>query len=238
MMQQQPVSEILAHWQYTPDEWRAFSDLEVNSTRFDLTDSHLTVIGAGVVIFGLAAAAAKGGARAAVVITIVGCGFLLALFVLSRVLKNARRERLEVRPTDIWITPGGICINGGWSCWGTTPDNFLHSVHRLLAEDRAELSITPGPRVDVLSFRVVYVTKVRRGTLSSSQVWRVPVPAGRGLEADAVVRWFAERLEVTSTPVGGPLNGGWPHEFAGSICQKCGMSAAAAMEFEWSCPNS
>ncbi len=235
------VPEVLVHWRYTPDEWRAFTELEGKSTRFDITDTHLKFIGAVAAIL-VAGAALKAEGAAAIFFMLLGCGLILGLFLLSPILKKARKDRLEGSPGDVWVTPEGICVNGGWSCWGSRDGKSnLQSVRRVLAEDRAELSITPGPRIEILRFNVLYVNKIRGVTHHTREEWRVPVPAGHEAEADRVVRWFAEqlfegeRLGSDAGSIGGSTPGDWPHDFVGATCRKCGMSVAAATQFKWGC---
>lgn len=236
MLSPPALPEALAHWRYTPDEWRDFTDHEGESNRFELSDlltKYLNFVVAGAAVLLVVGAAAGGIAGAAVVLAMVG-GFFLLVTLLHRAARASTQRGLEARAGEVLITRDGVCTNGMWFGWGPRDPAW-----RLRVVRRGTAPTALGKTMGVLEFKCVGSVSLRGGRVPVDKEWRVPVPAGREAEADAVVtRLLAAQHappDVAAGLVPGGQSGLYGHDFAGDVCRRCGSTVEAVSSFKWGC---
>lgn len=239
MLQPTALPEALARWHYTPDEWRDFTENEREPKGFVSSDALTTyfcfiIAAAAVTVIVGAILGGVRGAGIAVMIAVVLCSPFLLIGAIRKFLRSSARQGLEARVGEVWITHDGVCTNGMWFGWGAREPAW-----RLRVVRRQAVSTTAGKTIEVLEFKCVGKVRLRGSDIPVDKKWRVPVPAGKEAEADAVItRLLAARH---SPPAGagdvgsGGLNHLYGHAFAGDVCRRCGSTVEAVSSFKWQC---
>ena len=227
MLRPHAQPETLAHWRYTPDEWRAFTGHERDVHRFELSDLltkhlHLIVIIAVVFVVGGGAAGGVGGA---VIVAVMGGVFFLLVTLFHKAMRMYAQSSLEARPGEVYITHNGVWTNGMWFGWGARDPAW-----RLRVVRRETVPVETGATMDVLEFKCVGTVPLRGGKVPIDKGWRVPVPAGKKAEADAIVT----RLLGAQHGAGAESNL-YGHDFAAGVCRRCGSTVEAVLSFKWGC---
>lgn len=155
--------EYLAHWTYTADEWERFARGELKEARAGLWMAPL-LLGT---IFGVLAGPVGERILAAVIAAAAAGGFGFGgAWVYARVRGGMTRVRPGV-PPEVYVGEQALYVNGWYTAWGSAGLLRLRSV-RFLPGDPATVQFAVGAGA------------------SRSEV-RVPVPAGREAEAQALV---------------------------------------------------
>jgi len=162
--------DLLAHWTYAPDEWLRYVEAELkeqtqeNRALWLLISAFCVVIGGLFWLFDREA----GGFVLAVLL-----GLSLLLLVVAYGVPRLRRRRQRRAPGEAWITRRAIFFDGSllaWNSWGARLESAA------LREASAEAPAC-------LKLEVSYPSRSGRQT----QTLRIPIPAGRAAEAQAVV---------------------------------------------------
>lgn len=186
-------SEPIAHWQYTPDEWRRFGLYEGRHFQKMIRQSKkallvlliLTILALFVVpAFGFFGFVPwdRYMLTAVFVILIFGGG-LMGIAVVVLMMQKSKLSTLTATTGEVIITLNGISTSGIWHYW-----NYEDSLGRRFHDTRT-MTINEGKpdQFDLLEVRTIANTlsgKVARDVISSC---RVPIPKGKRAEADSIV---------------------------------------------------
>jgi hypothetical protein len=228
-------SESLAYWRYSPEQWRDFTESERSTNQYEVSDTltkYLNVIvigGAIAVVFGLLA----GGLPGLLIVLVFVVGFLLVVTIIHQAIRRTAQHGLEVRPGEVWIMIDGVCTNGMWFGWAARDPAW-----RLRIVRRTTVFTKVGKGIEVLEFKCLGSVPLRGGRVAIDKEWRVPVPAGKETEADAVVtRIMASERAWSEEAQLSPDLGSLGHVFAGDVCSKCGSTVEGVTAFSWQCKN-
>ncbi|MDQ3256284.1 MAG: hypothetical protein M3R15_20740 [Acidobacteriota bacterium] len=139
------------------------------------------------------------------------------------------------------ITHDGVCTNGMWLGWGAR-----ELAWRLRIVRRETISIRLGKTLEVLEFKCVGKVFLRGRHIPVDKEWRVPVPAGKEADADALITRLltaqhapthgqSNKLAQPHSLDAGAQNSLFGHDFAGDVCGKCGSTVEAVTHFYWKC---
>jgi hypothetical protein len=243
MSERDAESNFLAAWRYTPEEWRIFTENEREHHRFEVSDEltkhrNLIVIGGAIaVLMGLLA----GGLPGLAIVLVLVVGFLVVVTFIHQVMRKTAQHGLEAMNGEVWIMPDGVCTNGMWFGWAARDPNW-----RLRIVRRETIFSNEGKGVEILEFKCIGTVTIRGQPMTVDKEWRVPIPAGKEAEADAIItRLMAtQHLQPSENTNQDPLSlfhgsmnpeGVLGHEFAGDVCSKCGSTVEAITAFKWSC---
>lgn len=248
-MSAQNSSEILAHWRYAPDEWRAFIEYEKKALRREIRQTLPAFFLYAVVVISLIALVAAfvdGLATGALVLLLIPFAGLFLLFAtgVHLLIKRGEQAKFEATAGDVQITFYGVNTNGVWFGWDYEENPWrLQSVRRL-----KQSAAAVGVELEILEFTCVGTIKhVKGGRQRAAKKWRVPVPRGKEREADFVIqRLYEAQAAFSQAKNGGELraeplglaaqNYDANHDFTGStVCRKCGASVEAVTHFKWKC---
>lgn len=163
---------LLAHWTYTPEEWRRYAGAEAGR---DAAGKWLLfgIIAFWALLFGGLCLLFDPGPGRFVFLTMLGLIALMALVAWLSTALPARRNRLH--HGEAFIAPEGVYLNRALHTWKGLGSRL----------DRAD-AVEGEEGLLLLEFD--YSFPARHGRQSASV--RVPVPAGREEEARALVAWF------------------------------------------------
>lgn len=234
-------SEVLAHWHYTPDEWREFVEHEKGVRGDEIGGFFQKIIPyiAAIIIVMMIAALISGALAAIVFVFLLAAGFAVFAVGIHWLIRQNELSTLKSRAGEVRITIYGVNTNGFWFDWEFEGDRSrFQSVKCLNAH-------TATGRLNFLEFKCLVKIKVRGTYQTFDKLWRVPIPNGREEEADILIQRLY-RAQAAFSQSGGlssaePLglaahsNAG-EHDFTGaSVCHKCGSSIEAVTHFNWKC---
>lgn len=187
------LRETIAHWHYTPEEWRKFGAYEgrhyhkvIRQTRtafFVFLALTLLALGA-VPVFGWLKIVPWDRHMFTAVFVILGTGgFFLGIGAVVWFMQKSKLSTLTAATGEVIITLTGISTSGIWHYW-----NFEEALGHRFYDARA-MTIGEGTpnQMELLEVRTIANTlsgKVARDVISSC---RVPIPANRRAEAEGIV---------------------------------------------------
>jgi len=244
-------SEVLAHWHYTPDEWRDFVHDEAKQFEKVFKSLRYGIIGIIVIAVPLVIAllliplwlmGSKWGpdVYGPVFGVTFFAGFFLAVLGIVWYLQRHKLSRLRARAGEVYIMLNGVNTNGVWFGWG-----FSELGWRLRDVRRKTISTGPAKSMEVLEFKCA-AHDSHALNRRAARAWRIPIPAGKGAAADRIIeRLFAAMKSSAkdgraqrSKPSSAHRdldNGTLGHDFAGDVCRKCGNTVEAVLNFKWKC---
>ena len=186
-------SEIIAHWRYTPDEWRKFGLYEGRHFQKLIRQSRtvffvfltLTILALlAVPLFGLLGVAPwdRYMFGAVFVILLIGGG-LLAVTAIVWMIQKSKLSTLTAETGEVTITLTGISTSGIWHRW-----NFDAGLgHRF--HDARTMTINEGKpdENDLLEVRTIANTQGAGSARDVISSCRVPIPAGKCSEAESIL---------------------------------------------------
>ncbi len=165
--------EVLAHWKYTPAEWRAFTGDDRSAQT--QTNRNLWLLMSGLsLLIGLLFWLFDREAGLIVLLVMIGLIIFLALPAFG--LPQLRYHRQRNNPGEAWLSPTAIYFDGVFTPWG----GFANRLEDVAWQDAT--AETPA----CLCFQLVHV--VAAGT--RHQTLRVPVPFDRIDEGRALLERF------------------------------------------------
>ncbi|HVF47677.1 MAG TPA: hypothetical protein VNA17_08945 [Pyrinomonadaceae bacterium] len=185
--------DILASWQYTPDEWRRFGEYEGRHYRKVIGQTKTFFIALVIMFIAVLAMVPVFGflrivpwdrymLNAVFVIVLVGVGFMGLIFVIW-MIQRSKLASLSSESGKVAITFTGININGIWNTW--TYDTTLGQ--RFYDARTMTINENKPNEMELLEVRTIANTlsgKVARDVISSH---RVPIPRGKRAEAETIV---------------------------------------------------
>lgn len=163
----------LAHWQYTPAEWQAFTGTElIEQTR---ENRGLWFFMAGMCLL-LGALFWLFDREAGLFVLLVMAGVTVVLAAAAFGLPRLRYTRRQSRPGEAWLSPSAVYFDGVFVPW-----NLWES--RL---DKVDWQEATGTAPACLRFHLVHIVSIG----IQVQTLRVPVPHGRTEEARALLDRF------------------------------------------------
>lgn len=164
---------LLAHWTYTPDEWKTFTEEEYREMKGENLQKWLLVTGISLVV-GIAFMLIMRD-KASVQVFAFLMGFLVFLAFVAWLVPRLGYKRNRREPGEVFIAETGACINGAVHTWNLL-DATLDSVE-----------LTPDGRLIVFVYS--YFTRYGRETATV----RIPVPAGQESRALDIVAHFINK---------------------------------------------
>jgi len=172
--------DLLAHWNYHPEEWRQFTELTFSTEKSEkrgllvFVSAIILVIGGGFWLI------VRDEAAAWVFLFLLGLIVLLWLIVLI-VPRLAYRRNLK-GPGEVYVGASGIYLNGSVHTWNLIGSRF----------ESVEFVSEPIP---VLGFVYSYLMAAGRFLFLFRQYATVPVPVPKGREEEAkkIVDYFENR---------------------------------------------
>lgn len=251
-MEQSPAySEVLAHWQYTPEEWRAFVSYEAKQFEkgVRLMKKYLFITIAGTVLLALTLLLIpllwlgtwRGEDVWGPVIGVICLGgFFLVIIGIVWLAQRVRLARLFSQMGDVYLVPRGIKLNGVWFSWG-----YEKSGWRLRHIERQTISVGPAQRMEVLEFKCVsyYASHKGGGLREIPKALRIPVPTGKETEADRIIERLLDAKNFLAQDARAPMSAAQyvsehemlGHDFVVGACRKCGSTAEEAMYLKLKC---
>ena len=198
-----PTSPIVAQWQYTPDDWRKFGAYEGRHYRKLIEQTKkilyalivLVVIALAVVpIFGLLGWAYWDSSMlVAVFLILFFGGGLIGLSAIVWSMQSSKLSSLNTDRGEVIVTLTGINTNGIWHNW-----NYNEVLGQRFLDART-MTIKEGmpDAMDLLEVRTVANTVGANSNRNVVTSCRVPIPAGKRLEADQIVEMINDQKRRT-----------------------------------------
>lgn len=200
MLQTSAPSETLAHWHYTPNDWREFVNYELQA-QMKIYKSYRNgfigiIVVAGLIMVSLVLIPFLTMGiiwRADVWGPVIGvafvAGILLAVVGIYWLLSRHKISRLKLSTGNVYITLTGVSVNGVWFNWGYEKFGWrLHNVRR------KTLAVVEGRKIEILEFKCSAHNRGSRVNEHMSKAERVLIPAGKDTEAERIIeRLLAEK---------------------------------------------
>jgi len=160
-------ADLLAHWIYSPEEWRRFAELEYQTEKKEKRALYIlvavitAVIGAGFLIFADEGGFAVAAVLAGLLVLLAGVAFLVPQLNHRRNLRN---------PGEVLISPTAAYVTGAFHSW------------TMLGARMESINLVDG---DPLTISIVYSAPSRQGR--DSCALRIPVPKGKREDAERLV---------------------------------------------------
>ena len=201
MSQSSVPPETLAHWQYSPHDWRAFVNHELQA-QMKIYKSYkhgfigIIIVACLIMISIVLIPYWTVGIiwRADVWCPVFGvafvAGILLVVVAIYWLLSRNKISRLKSLTGDVYITLNGVSINGVWLNWGYEQRGW-----RFRNVRRKTIMVADGMNLEILEFKCSAIhggdTKNARGKVKAE---RIPIPIGREAEAERIIeQLLAER---------------------------------------------
>ncbi len=186
-------SEVLAHWQYTPDEWRDFLHYEAKQYEKFFKSLRNGIIVIIIIAVALVIALLliplwlMGSLWGSDVygpvfgVTFVAGLSLAGLGIAWRVQRH-KLSRFGAHAGDVYIMLNGVNINGVWFDWGYGEFGW-----RLRHVGRQTIAVGPAKSMKILEFKCVAYNRGSRLSNRVDKACRIPVPGGKETEADRII---------------------------------------------------
>ncbi len=239
-------SEILAHWHFSPEEWREYVEYEKEFRQNEFGDFFQKampyIVATGIVIMLLTLLSSE--LAAIFIVFVFVAGFLGFACLIHWLIRQNELSAMNSRPGEVQITIYGVSTNGLWFDWEFEGNRIgFKSARRLNAH-------TITGKLNYLEFNCPVKIRVKGKYIKLEKRWRVPIPNGREAEADLVIQrlyqaraTFSQSTDSQSNNFSlGKLhdlsdpNSFYGHDFMSSTeCTKCGSSIEAVTHFKWKC---
>lgn len=198
MAQSASSSEILAHWQYQPEEWRRFVNYELEpqlKTYRSYRNAFFIIISLAVLLMislvlipYMMLKPWESIWRSDVFGPVFGVAFVagILLFVIGIYFLISRNKIASLKSSsgDVRITLTGVGINGIWLNWNY--ENFGWQFHNVR---RKSVNLDNGGKIEILEFKCSAIHNGDfRNARGKVKTERVPIPSGKEPEAENVIR--------------------------------------------------
>jgi len=203
MLQSSATSETLAHWHYTPNEWRDFANYELTEHRKIYKSYRNWFIGiivvAGFIMISLVLIPflmlkpwesiwrtdVWGPVFGVAVVTGI---FLAAIGIYWLLLWN-KSSSLRLPSGEVYITFTGVSVNGVWFNWGYEKVGWrFHNVKR------KTITVVEGRNIEILEFKCSAYNRGSKLNQNLVKAERILIPEGRMAEAERIIeRLLAEK---------------------------------------------
>ncbi len=237
----QEDSEVLADWNYSPEEWRDYVEYEKDVRSSEIPDflknAVYYVIAAAIVLMFIVLLS---GELAAVFLILLFVPGVLAFAVgIHWLIRTGEVSTMASHAGRVQIFTNGVDTNGLWFDW-----EFEGNRARFLSATRTT-SYTSTAKLNLLEFKCVVKIRVRGTDQTFDKKWRVPIPNGKETEADVVIQrlYYARAVssgsadEFSAEPLDLSASMNFHgHDFtASTVCLNCGGSIEAVTHFGWEC---
>lgn len=237
----QEDSEVLADWNYSPEEWREYVEYEKDVRSSEIPDffknAGYYIVAAAIVLMFIILLS---GEMAAVFLVLLFLPGVLALAVgIHWLIRKGEASTMASHAGRVQIFTNGVSTNGLWFDW-----EFEGDRSRFLSATRTTTYMSTA-KVNLLEFKCVVKIRVRGTDQTFDKKWRVPIPKGKENEADVVIQrlYYTRALfsgsadKFSAEPLGLSASMDFHgHDFtASTVCLKCGSSIEAVTHFNWEC---
>ena len=165
--------DLIAHWTYTPAEWQAYAGTELRQQTRENTGL-LILMAVMCLVMGVFFWALDPEAGFFVFLAMVALIIILALAAFG--IPHLTRLRREHAPGEAWISDRAVYFDGVYY-------PFKSGLMRLTG---VELAQDEDSTISCLHFHIYHIAY----SVIQSRILRVPIPSGRGAEAQEVLGHF------------------------------------------------